>query len=124
MAAAWPSTLPPALLIKGYQRDGSGNTVWTETLSGRVNAQVVSTKTHRKVTGEMVMTTAQIATFETFYRTTLVQGSLPFQNINDPLTGANTVWRFVGEYTQSVYGQARGKWLVSMMLLSLPDAPV
>lgn len=124
MAVAWAVGLPSGFLLdKTFQRGGHGNTIRNETVSGRVKTMRVSTKTHRVIDGAMAMTTAQLATFETFYRTTIEDGSLPFQGLTNPFTGANTVWLFLEDPVETSYPMARGIHEVKLKLLALPDAP-
>jgi len=123
MAAPWPATLPDYFLVDNFQRLGPSNTVRAETLSGRFKVRRISTKQHRVIEGSMALSQSQVADFETFYRTTLKDGSLPFQGLNNPLTNADTVWMFLEDPTQSPYQNASNVFTLSLKLLALPDAP-
>ena len=124
MAIAWPGTLPVGFLIsRPLRRRGLGHTIRSETLSGRMKAQLVSTATQRDFECAMSMTSAQLTAFETFYRVTLVGGSQPFQGITNPRTGANTVWQFLEDPPDENYPDAKGLFQVPMLLRALPDAP-
>lgn len=124
MAVAWPGTLPTGLLVNGLTRGRPQNVIRNQTLSGRFKAQLVSTQTSHRVDASMAMSPTQLATFDTFYRTTLVYGTQPFQNLTHPRTGANTVWMFLEDPTDKNYPQSNGLYEVPMVLLALPDAPV
>ena len=125
MAAAWPGTLPNFLSADSFRRLGPGNTVWSTTLSGRIKSRRISTKTSRQYEAAMVMTADQVATFDSFYRSTLGDGSLPFQGLTNPLEGgADTVWQFMADPTTQPYRGAGNVFLVTLPLLALPDTPV
>jgi hypothetical protein len=121
MAANWPGTLPQGLLIKSLRRSFPKNRIRNETLSGRFKSQMIGTQDSERVDGSMMMTTAQLATFKAFYRTTLVEGGEPFDGLTHPRTGVNTTWEFLEDPTDENVGP--GLYNVSMILLALPDAP-
>lgn len=76
--ATWPSTLPQSLNVDGYMTSSQDGRVRTSMDAGpdfvrrRFSAVTVS---HA---GTMILTTAQVATLETFFNTTLSGGSLSF----------------------------------------------
>jgi hypothetical protein len=123
VAAVWPGTLPTYFSVEAFERQGPDNVVRNTTLSGRVKTRRHSTKTHRTVRGTMMLTQAQVATFETFYLTTLKDGSLPFQGLTNPLTAADTVWLFLADPTQLPFQQSGTHFTLTLELLALPDAP-
>lgn len=125
MALQWPASLPKGFLTaRPLRRSGLGHTVRDQTLSGRMKAQLISTHTSRDFEVVMLMTSAQLATFETFYRVTLVGGSQPFQGITSPRTGADTVWQFLDDPPDENVQNSSGLFMVPMLLRALPDAPV
>ena len=124
MAESWPGTLPDYFSTDGFSREGRGNTIFTETLDGRLKARRVSTKTHEPVRATMVMSLAQWDTFIDFYDTTLEAGTKTFQDLNNPLNGnVNTVWQFFEEPTAQPWQGAGTHFLVALALVALPDTP-
>jgi hypothetical protein len=125
LAIAWDATLPAYFTADEFQGEPPTNTVFNETLSGRFKSQLISTHTSEPVTGSMVLTVAQLSTFKSWYAdpTKGNRGNATFQNLNDPFTGSNKVWRFTQKPGWVPY-QGGGAFLLKLSLLMLPDAPV
>ena len=121
MAAPWPSTLPDYVMVEGYQHQPPNNTVRTETVSGRIKTRRRSSKKSRPVTFHFEFTEAELTNFETFWTTTLKDGSLPFQDLLDPVGQANRVWLPAEDYSASALGPAQFK--VTLKVIRLPDTP-
>jgi len=98
VAAVWPASLPSYVAVDGYELDPAPSTYYSETLSGRVRSRRQADSRQDRHVLAFHMSAAQLATFETFWRTTLLQGSLVFQGVNEPFTGAAVVWQPAGRY--------------------------
>ncbi len=89
----WPLSLPPFVLMQGYQESIVDGIIETPVDAGPV-------KVRRRWTGDgtllalaVGMTPSQYDTFSTFYKTTLAAGSLPFDWVH-PRTQAAITLRF------------------------------
>lgn len=117
MGIAWPSSLPQRPLrtgwqeqpedgVEAFQPDTGPGMTWERT--GAV--WVVAASQWR-------MTTAEVATFESFYRTTLKRGKLPFELAHPRLGTLHRWWLQRGEgrpgYTLTPFGI---RWTVAMTL--------
>jgi len=119
MVSAWPVTLPPSMLIEGYQEQmGDGRRASsTDTGPGKVYRK---TSAMPDAMGcSMLLTTAQLAIFRTFYKTTLLEGALPF-NIGDPKTASTLLVRFRIGSTPAISTTDGKNWLVTMPLDIMP----
>lgn len=92
-ANTWPGTLPAQFNLEGFSLVPKINAVQTTVDSGPVYQRPKSTITIDSVSATNIMTLAELATFWTFYQTSLVQGSLPFVKVH-PITKVNTVMQF------------------------------
>ena len=90
---AWPATLPQQLLVSGYDESPPDLALRTAMSTGPAKLRRRSTADVRPIGGAMVMTTAQVATLETFYVTTLVSGTLSFTH-DHPRTAVSSTFRF------------------------------
>lgn len=91
---AWPGTLPQTPLYAGYEEKTPDLLVRTEMDTGPAKVRRRATAGVREITWPTVLTTAQVATLETFYITTLAGGSLTF-TVAHPRTAVGSTWRFV-----------------------------
>lgn len=115
--ATWPSTLPQDFIEAEWRESPPDNLIRSSMDVGPDKVRRRSTSNPRPVSARMIMTTAQVATFETFYITTLISGSLTF-DIDHPRTETEVEMRFVTppEYTPA----GGGYWWVDMQLEILP----
>jgi hypothetical protein len=124
VAASWSAAgLPGFFSTERYSRSLPDNAVRTQTISGRIRARRKSMKSTEQWDVAWVMPQATISAFVTFYRTTLVEGTQPFQDIKHPQTGANTVWQFITDPVITPWQGGGVDYLVSARIASLPDAP-
>lgn len=92
----WPPSLPAYVLQSGYGEDFQDQNLRTPMDGGAV-------KTRRRFSGRfdlinvrLIMSAAQVATFETFYFTTLMGGSLVFDWVH-PRTQAAKTLQIIGK---------------------------
>jgi hypothetical protein len=91
----WPETLPQRLSGETSVQDDESRAI-TDMDAGPPSVRNRFTAITQKVKGSMVLTGSQLATFYTFFRTTLNHGSLSFNWIH-PFTEDNVEIRFKGK---------------------------
>ena len=116
MAETWPVTLPTA--VEGNYRESPPDNLLRSSMDvGPDKVRQRSTAGPRPISWEMLMTGAQTATFDTFYVTTLANGSLTF-NFTMPRTGNSAELRFSAPPSYNYLGG--DYWSVSMQMEILP----
>lgn len=91
--AAWPGTLPAFVQEQGYSESLPDTNVETQMDVGAAKIRPRTSTTNRRFTFTVRMDAAQAATFETFWGTTLVNGSAVFDWVH-PRTRVATTFRF------------------------------
>lgn len=89
----WPVSLQQKLDVSGFQRKTGRTRVATEMDIGPAKVRARYTDGVDIYECQHTLDFADIATFDTFYKTTLSNGTLPFL-FDDPFTLASTVFRF------------------------------
>lgn len=114
--AAWPSSLP-RLLAPGYSESPQDQTLRTEMDAGpaKVRRRFSAAVTEQQI--RLLLTDAQLATFESFWDTDLAGGALSI-DWDDPRTGSAVHVRPVGRYTVTM--QSVDYWWVSFVGEVLP----
>lgn len=115
---SWPGTLPTAPEGPDYQEQPPLVTIRTQMDAGPPKMRRKFTAGIRPFTFTWIMTKAQVATFDTFYNTTLAGGSLSFDSLNHPRTGAAATFRFAGQPSYAYLGP--DAWRVTTPLEILP----
>jgi len=117
MVDVWPVTLPTSPLMRGFSESGEDQTVRTSMDVGPGKVRRRLTAGVRDMTWPFLLTTAQIATLDTFFYTTLLGGALPFTH-PDPRTGTSKSWRFTEkpEYRP----ESATKWSTVLKVEQLP----
>lgn len=90
---AWPETLPASPLVDGYQETLPQTVLRTEMDMGPAKTRRRTTAGVGQITVAYLLTTAETATLESFYRDTLAGGALPFA-YRLPRGGGAAVCRF------------------------------
>jgi hypothetical protein len=93
MTAAWPSTLPAAPVFGGFTEQRQTNVAAFNPDVGPPKYRRRSTAVGVPTSAIFWMTPTQVADFDTFFETTLVDGTLPF-TWDHPLSGTNYTWMF------------------------------
>jgi hypothetical protein len=93
MVDAWPGTLPGALQSDAFGEGVADGLLEYAPDTGPPITRRRSTAAVRLMKGTMLCTSAQIATFRTFFDTTLLGGSLPF-NFPDQLQSGTLLVKF------------------------------
>lgn len=90
--AAWPATLPTFEI--GMQDNRQASFIRTPVETGPAKSRARYSAVTRQLSGTMLFTAAQRATFETFYGTTISLGADEF-DFTDPADGTTQSVRFV-----------------------------
>lgn len=120
--AVWPVSLPQYFEV-GVQDTRQQGFIRSQTDTGPYKQRKRFTATARFLSGSMLLTGTQRATFETFYKTTLSEGTDAFDFI-DPIDFSTVSARFV--QTPSLSGVSGGstaatvQWRMDLMLEVLP----
>ena len=117
--AIWPSTLYSCILKDGYQEITPENTIRSAMGYGPAKVRQRASSNVRDVTMSLFCSDAQLATFETFYTSTVKYGSIQFgmfkpRYAHDTTSGQ---YRFVG---QPAYANFNQGWRITMKLEELP----
>ena len=91
---AWNVNLPQELFVSGYGQSPPAVTIKSEMDAGPAKIRRRFTAGVSPVSGTMIMTAAQLATFETFFNTTLLGGSLRFSWTTPPAHSVACEMRF------------------------------
>lgn len=78
MVDAWPDDLPQRFTLSSRSEGFADNLLESTPDVGPPMTRRRSTAAARPFSGTLWMTTTQVASFETFFETTLAMGSLPF----------------------------------------------
>lgn len=121
MSAAiyWPNSLPAAPL-NGTMQTAPKSTVYAfEPEAGPPITRRNSTADVDRITMQFILTSAQRATFLTFYKDTCIQGSLSFY-WDDPATKQQAEWVFDPSGPYTIQSRVSGVHDVSVSLIRLP----
>lgn len=117
MSTIWPVALPQAPLVSGFGEKPPETTIRTQMDTGAAKVRQRTTAGARPMDTVFLMTTAQVATFETFFNTTLSGGSLSFEWTH-PRTGTTGTFRIKSTPDYKPVGATH--WHVSMQMEQLP----
>lgn len=87
----YPSTLPQLFQHDSFTKSRQGNLLRTEMDSGLPKVRRLFTAVSTYLTGEMIMTNAELAIFEDFFDNTIASGALSFNFPNPFDYGATTL---------------------------------
>lgn len=119
MTDVWPSTLPQQLLINGASLGVGDGLLEYQPDTGPSQTRRRSSAVMRPLSGSMNLTSAQMTTFETFFYTTILGGSLPF-NFPDPRTGATLLVKFTKQGLPAYTPQGGDNYLLALNMVVLP----
>ncbi len=114
---AWPGTLPTKLYVSGYGQSSPDITIKSEMDAGPAKVRRRFTAGVTPVSGTMILTAAQLATFITFFETTTLGGSLRFSWTKPPAHSVACELRFTAV---PAWTQVEGKYKISLSLEVLP----
>lgn len=115
---SWPSTLPQRVLSEGYQEIAPDMVLRSEMDAGPAKVRRRFTAAVRTVRCQIALTSAQVATLDSFYVGTLAGGSLTIDWVH-PRTQAATTFRMrqPPQYTAESGGSS---WIAQLELEILP----
>ena len=119
MVDAWPAGMPQYILQSGASLGFGDGLLETQPDVGPPISRRRSTAVTRPLRGSVMCTNAQITTFETFFYTTILNGSLPF-SFPDPRTGATILVKFIKGSPPSYSPQGGNNFLLNLDLVVLP----
>lgn len=119
MTDAWPSTLPQQLQISGASLGYGDGLVEYGPDQGPSITRRGTTAVMRPLAGAMILSNAQVSTFETFFYTTILNGSLPF-TFPDPRTGATLLVKFTKQAPPAYAPLGGDNFQLSLSLVILP----
>lgn len=119
MAASWDATLPQKLLLAGASEGIGDGLVEHQPDYGPPITRLRTQAVTRPLIGSMICTDAQIATFKTFFITTILRGSLPFI-FPDPLTGNGLLVKFTKQSPPSWNPMGGNNYQLNLTLMVLP----
>lgn len=115
--ATWPVTLPTTPLQDGYSETLPNNIIRTQMDKGPAKVRKRMTSNVRPISCAFVLTTAQLAIFESFFITDCAYGAIHFDWAH-PRTGSTLDFRFTD---QPKYEPMSGTdWYVTFNLEQLP----
>lgn len=117
--AVWPVTLPDDFLLAAYSETAPDNIISSEMEIGPPKTRRRSTSATRKISGNIILTTAQVATHDTFFTTTLYDGAEPFDWTNQR-TGSTVEVMYVPHSPPVYTPLGNGKWNVAINLMITP----
>ena len=74
----WPLDLPQNFQQSGYSEGNIDNVLSTTMTTGPSKSRPKSTEAYQPISGTMILTTAQRASFKTFYKDTIYFGAVSF----------------------------------------------
>jgi len=114
---AWDNSLPQIFFVSGYSQSFSNVTIKSDMDAGPAKIRRRFTAGVEPVSGTMIMTAAQLATFDTFYNSTLLGGSLRFSWTKPPAHSVACEMRFVENPS---WTKVEDEYEVSLSLEVLP----
>lgn len=103
MSVSWPATLPQRPLLEGTSGTYQSGVIRTETGVGPAKTRLRYTAVSTRYRVRYILSSSQMATFDTFYKTTSRDGS-EIIDYPDPLTGSTVSARIVEPPTFSRKG--------------------
>jgi len=119
MTDAWPSTLPQCPIMQSFAEQRQRNVASFKPDVGPPKQRRRSTAVAVQTNVAFRMTRAQLTIFDTFYETTLEDGTLPF-TWNHPITLTNYEWMFSPEDAPTKERVTSGTMRISFTLFRLP----
>lgn len=115
----WPSQLQQKLEEAGFEKRFGSTVVASEMDVGPAKVRQRYTRSVDPYTCQITLDMDEVEIFETFYKTTLGGGTLPFL-FDDPFTGDETAFRFVPGTEPSLRPLGGRKFTLSMSWEKMP----
>lgn len=115
----WPVGLQQKLETAGFQKTMGNTRIASDNDVGPRKVRSRFTDAVDNYTCQITLDFDDVATFETFYKTTLGNGSLPFL-FTDSFTGLSTTFRFVPDQDPVIRPLGGRKFTLGMVWEKLP----
>jgi hypothetical protein len=115
----WHTSLPQSLLVDGYRQEPADNLLRSQMDRGPAKVRKDSSAGPRPVSGSILVTAAQLATYKSFHKTTLLDGALRF-NWVDPDDGTTAVEMRIVKSSWAPANKAATRFIISLELEILP----
>jgi hypothetical protein len=119
MATPWPATLPQCPILNGLSEQRQRNVAAFQPDIGPPKMRRRSTAASVLTSVVFKMSTTQLTAFNTFYETTLSDGTLPFDWAH-PVTKVNYTWMFDARDAPRIDRMTPKSHRISFSLLRLP----
>jgi hypothetical protein len=116
---AWPISLQQKMDVSGFQKKYGSTRVSSTTSVGPAKVRSRYTDGIDVYETQTTLDFSDVATFETFYKTTIVNGTLPF-TFTDPFTLTTQVFRFVPDSDPSIRPLGGRVFTLSMVWEKVP----
>jgi len=114
--ASWPVGLPAMFTINGLSGEEPDVNIREDTDIGPAKVRPRYTAASEPMSGQLLLGVDQLASFRSFYRSTLYRGSLPFYWL-DPRDASLALFRFVGAFKWEAWN---GMYVVTFQVEKLP----
>ena len=113
--SSWPNDIPQLPLQEGFTETPKNVVIRTQTDTGPAKTRSRYTAGVKTYSMQFLLTAAEQTSLNTFFDTTLVNGSLSFTYVN-PAGGASGTFRFLGP---PVYGAPQGLHIMASLQMEL-----
>lgn len=119
MSLAWPGTLPQKLQLSGASLGYGDALVEYAPDLGPPLTRRGTTAVVRPLSGSVILSDAQVTAWETFFFTTIMNGSLPF-TFPDPRTGSSFLVKFIKGTPSALVPLGGDNYRLALSLVILP----
>jgi hypothetical protein len=117
----WPVSVPKKILYEGFEGAFPSRAIETQMDTGPMKVRPRFTAAPEPYRGKLVLTTAQLNDFYTFFETTLGGGALVFDGLPHPRTGAAVNHQFSKPSEPPKYRKlTAGVWEIEVALQVMP----
>lgn len=113
----WHIDLPQELLLDGYNEALPDGTIKSDMDAGPSKVRRRFTATVTPISGAIIVTASQLATFKTFFNTTLLKGALRFNWTEPPAHTTSCEMRFTDVPTYTALSDETYKLLLPLEIL-------
>jgi hypothetical protein len=117
--ATWPASLPQSLQVTGFQESYQNQVLRSEMEAGPPKQRRRFSATTDKVAGQIIVTKAQLSTFNSFWDGDIAGGALAF-DWQHPITGNPASMRFVEPFNVRLAQGSNDEYVVELKLEILP----
>jgi hypothetical protein len=119
MVSAWPVDLPQAFQISGFSEGSGDGSVEYQPDVGPPLTRLRTAAVVRPMAGNMILTDVQLASFRTFFDTTLLSGTLPF-NFPDQVRSGTLLVKFTKQNRPSWLNLGGPTYQLNLTFVVLP----